>query len=135
MKAVAESDNGITPGGIAGDLDGVLDRFGPRVCEHGLLVVVTRSYAVQSLRELHISLVHRDMEALVQELLDLIFDCRDYTGMAAADIQNTKSPREVDELVPVDIGDLRPVALGYEYRNRVENGAGNCGVTAFTKVS
>jgi hypothetical protein len=135
VEAVAKPHDGSAFGCIASDLHCVLDGFSPRVREHRLLVVVAGSYPVERLCQLHVTLVHRDVEALMKEFLDLIVDRREHARIAPADVQHAEATGEVDELIAVDIGHFRPVAGRHEYGSRVEDGSGHGSIAALAEVS
>ena len=74
MVAVVERDDGLPPGGRAGDLDGVLDGLGAGVEQRRALLVVAGRQRVELLADGDVALVRRDHEARVRERGDLVLD-------------------------------------------------------------
>jgi hypothetical protein len=75
------------------------------------------------------------VKTLVEEALGL-FDHRSGDSLIAApDVQDPKAAGEIDELVPVHIGDRGSVAVGHENGGRIEDGAWDCIVSTFEKLS
>ena len=89
---VVEDDDGLAPRGVAGHLDGVLDRLGPGVEQRALLVVVARGQRVELLAHGHVPLVGRDHEAGVGEPADLIAHGLDHRRLRVAHARRRRSP-------------------------------------------
>jgi hypothetical protein len=81
VEGVFEGYDGVAAGAVAGDLDGVLDRLGPRVGEHGLLERGARGGRVHLLGQLDVGFVHDYVETGVREQAGLIAHCRDHLGV------------------------------------------------------
>ena len=93
------------------ELDRVLDRLGARVEERRLGRLANRRKRRQPLGELDVDLVGDDREVGVREPLELRLRRLDDARMRVADVQAADAAREVDERVPVDVGDRRAVPL------------------------
>ena len=72
MEGAAERDHAGAPGGAAGDLDRVLDRFGAGGEEGGLLGVLARRQRIDLLGQLDRALVGHDLVGGVGEALELL---------------------------------------------------------------
>ena len=103
VEAVFEADHGGAAGVAAGDLDRVLDRLGAGVDEEGLLGEVAGGERVELLGELDVALVSGDLEAHVQEGVELAADGGDDARVAMADVDAADASAEVDEAVAVEI--------------------------------
>ena len=105
VVAVVERDDGLLAGVLAGDLDGVLDRFGAGVEQRALLRVVARRDAVEGLGDGDVGLVRRDHEAGVRELRDLRLHRLDDLRVRVAERRHGDARAEVDERVAVGVDD------------------------------
>jgi hypothetical protein len=71
VVGVVKDDDIVTTGVVAGDLDGVLHRFGAGVEQRRALLVLTRGELVEGLADVDVLLIGGDHEAGVGEVLDL----------------------------------------------------------------
>jgi len=108
---------------VAGDLHGILDRFGARRQEERLFRKVAGRERAQPLGERHIPLVHADLEARVRERVDLCVHRREDGGMRVTDVLRADAAREVHVLATVDVPE--PCSLGacHEKRERRRDAA------------
>src|ERR1700722_5217647 len=90
-------------GGASGYLDRVLDCLGSAVHEEGLLGEVAGGERVELLGELDVTLVAGDLEAHVQEGVELAADGGDDARVAMADVDAANASAEVDEAVAVEV--------------------------------
>ena len=102
----------------ARELDGVLDGFGAGVEERRLRRAAERREREQPFGELCVDLVGDDRVVGVREPLELLLRRRDDARMRVADVQAADAAGEVDEDVPVDVGDRRATRLGGDDRER-----------------
>ena len=106
VEAALEADHCRPAGVRAGELDRVLDRLGARVEERRLCVRDRRQLA-EPLREPDVGLVRDDREIRVAEPLELLLRRLDDPRVRVADVQAADAAGEVDEGVPVDVGERR----------------------------
>ena len=111
VEAALEREHGRALRVRARELDGVLDRLGARVEERRLRRLAHRRELGQPLRELDVDLVGDDREVGVRELLQLRLSGLDDARVRVTDVQAAHAAREVDERVPVDVGQRRAVCL------------------------
>ena len=97
VVGVVEDDDGVAAGVRASDLDGVLDRLGAGVEQHGLLGMVAGRQLGQQLADLDVRLVRGDHEAGVGELRDLLLHPADDLGRGVADAGHRDAGRHVDQ--------------------------------------
>ncbi len=114
MVRVVEGDHGLLAGVVAGDLDGVLDRFSSRVEQGTALGVIAGRQAVESLGHLDIRVVGRDREAGVRELGDLGLHGLDDPRRCVADAGHGDAGTEVDQRVAVDVDEHAAAGSGSE---------------------
>src|SRR3989304_2799962 len=100
-----EAEHRLAAGRCAGNLHGVLYRLGAAVREHRLLGKAAGGERVQPLRERHVRLVHRHMEAGMQVALELPADRVDDGGMAVPDGEDPETSGEVDVLTAVHVAE------------------------------
>ena len=121
MEAAGEGDDRRAAGGVAGDLDGVLDRLGAGGDEDRLLVELAGQHAVQPLGQPHIALVGHDLMAGVGETVELRLDRRDHLRVAVAGVDDGDAGREVDVAAALDIPDLGVLgAIGIDLRGHAD---------------
>ena len=102
----------------ARELDGVLDGLGAGVEERGLDRPRDRHALAQALGELRVRLVGDDREIGVGEPVELLVRRRDDIRVAVPDVQAADPAGEVDERVPVDVGQRRAPRGGGHDRER-----------------
>ena len=107
MEGALERDHRRALGVEPRELDGVLDSLGAGVEEDGLGVSAERRALEQPLRELDVGLVGNDREVRVGEARHLLGDRLDHARVRVSDVEATDAAREVDEDVPVNIGERR----------------------------
>ena len=107
MERALERDHRRAAGVGARELDGVLDRLGAGVEERGLDRPRDRRALDQALGERHVRLVGDDREVGVREAVELLVRRRDDVRMAVPDVEAADAAGEVDEGVPVDVGQRR----------------------------
>jgi hypothetical protein len=134
VERVAEGDDGLALGRIASDLYGVLDRLGPRVREHRLLRIGRGHDPVQRFGKLDVALVHRDVKALVEELVDLVVDRLHDARVRSSDVEHAETSGEIHETIAVDVDDGRLGARVHEYRRRVEHRPRNRRIPSFGQL-
>ena len=100
-----EGDDPASASGVAGYLDGVLHGLGPGVDQQGLLGERAGGEGGQAFGQLHVALVHGDVEARVQQAIGLLLDGGHHAGVAVAHVHDPDAAREVDDLAAVHIGD------------------------------
>ncbi len=124
-----EHDDALSTREGAGDVDGGLHCLGARVHEHGLLCEVSRGALVEPLTELHHRLERRHDCAHVDQLLCLSLHGRHHRLGGVADGEHSDSSGQVDQAIPVDVGD--DGTMGRLDRNRCELGRPRrrCGLT------
>ena len=105
MEGALEGDHGLAAGGVAGNLDGVLDRLGARVEERDLLGPRDRRALDQPLGQLDVGLVRQDREIGVEEAVDLRVERRRDARVRVADVQAADTAGPVEERVTVDVRD------------------------------
>ncbi|MCY1289053.1 hypothetical protein D9M70_381270 [compost metagenome] len=131
MVGAGEGDHAGAAGGGTGDLHGVLDGFGARGHQQGLLGEVTR-YALGDLfAELDVGLVGQDLEAGVGQLGQLLLNGRDHFRMQVTGVQYGDTAGEVDVLTTVDVPDGGVLGALGDDRVDLANTAGNSCSTAF----
>ena len=100
---VVEDNDTLASRGVAGDLDGVLDRFGTRAEQGAALLVVARGAGVERLTHRHVLLVRADHEAGMGELGDLLCDGIDHRSGGVADADHGDAGAEVDQRVAIHV--------------------------------
>ena len=119
MEGAVEDDHRGSPGRDACDLDGVLDRFGPAVQQHRLLVVAAaRRELGQAAAHLDVGLVHPDHEALVQVAVDLGVNRVDDRRERVPEVRAAEAAGEVDVLASVGVPDPRSLRAADDERRR-----------------
>ena len=118
MEPAFEADHGRPARIGAGELDGVLDRFRAGVEERRLRRAAERREREQAFRQLRVDLVGNDGVVRVREPLELLLRRRDDARVRVADVEAADAAGEVDERVPVDVGDRRAARLGSDDRER-----------------
>ena len=108
----------------SGELDGVLDGLGARI-EQGHLAFPTARGTNQPFGQLHVRLVGDDGEVRVRDAGRLPVHRLDHLGMGVADQLASQAPREVQERVPVDIGDASSMAVVDDDRSVEVEGIGD----------
>jgi hypothetical protein len=116
VVGVVEDHHGVAPGGVPGDLDGVLYRLGTGVEQRGPLLVRAWRQSVELLAHLDVALVRRHHEAGMGELGDLLSHPADNLVRAVADRGDRDAGAEVDERVAVDVHDYAAARGGDEDR-------------------
>ena len=107
MEGALEADHRVPAREGARELDGVLDRLGAGVEERGLERPADRHPGEQALGQRGVVLVGHDREVGVAEVLQLLLRRLDDLRMRVADVQAADAACEVDEGVPVEVGDRR----------------------------
>jgi hypothetical protein len=116
VVGVLEHGHAAAAGVLARDLHAVLDRFGSRVDQHGLLGEVARGVLGQELGDAHVLLVGRDGEERVDDLAELPPRRGHDVVVSVPDRRDADAGAEVEEGVVVDIHQDRPVRPGDEHR-------------------
>src|SRR5439155_27345392 len=103
----------------------VLDRLRARVEERGLRRCRERRRLAEPLRQRDVDLVGDDGEAGVREPPRLLLDRGDDTRMGVTDREAADTAGEVEERVPVDVGEGRAARLLDDDRKRDREGVGD----------
>ena len=111
VEASLEGDHAPPARVGAGELDRVLDRLGAGVEEAGAHLARDRGQLDQALSQADVVLVRDDREVGVGEALGLLAHRLDHPRMRVADVHAADASREVDERVPVDVGEKRAARL------------------------
>ena len=125
VEGVLEHDDGLAPGGVAGDLDRVFQGLGAAVGEQRLLRGAPRRDRVEFLGQGDVALVRGHAEAGVGEPLELGDGRPDDLGVGVAGVERTDPSGEVDEDVSVHVGDEGPPSARGVDRRRVADALGN----------
>ena len=121
VEAAGEGDHRLAPGGVARDLDRVLDRFGTGGDEDGLLVEITRRDGVQPLGQVHVVLVRHDLVAGVGEAVELRLHRFHHSGVAMAGVDHRDAAREIDIAAAFDVPDFGILgAVGIDLRRHAD---------------
>ena len=121
VEAARKGDDGLASSGVAGDLDGVLDRLGAGGDEDGFLVEFAGQHAVQPFGEMHIALIGHDLMAGVGETVELRLDRLDHLGVAMAGVDDRNARRKVDVAATLDVPDFRIFgAIGIDLRRHAD---------------
>ena len=116
VEGALEADHPQAAGGVAGDLNRVLHRLGPGVGEHGHLLAPAGGQGVELFGQVHVGLVHGDVEAAVQIFVRLLLYGRYHLGVAVADVVYADASGEVDVFPAVLIPDQGAFGLGHGHR-------------------
>ena len=119
VVGVIEDHDSWPPGGIPGDLDGVLHRLRAGVEQRRALLVITGSQPVELLADLHVPLVRGDHEAGMGEARHLLGDPLDDPLRAVAHPGDRDAGAEIDQRVAVDVDDHATAGRGDEDRQHV----------------
>ena len=111
VEAALECDHRRPLGVRARELDRVLDRLGAGVEERGLRRARERGHCHEPLRQRDVELVRNDREVGVREAVELLVGRSDHARMRVTDVQAPDAAGEVQERVPVDVGDRRALAV------------------------
>ena len=112
MERVVENHHGRAPGGRAGVLDRVLQRFAAGVEQRGALLVVARGQPVQRFGDLDVGLVGGGQEAGVGVARQLRGGAGDHRRGGVADGGDRDAAAEVDERVAVDVDEDAATGCG-----------------------
>ena len=112
VEGSLEGDHRRALRGGARELDRVLDRLGARVEECCTLLARDRRQLEQPLGKADVVLVRDDREIGVREAFRLLADRLHHAGMRMADVHAADASGEVDERVPVDVGQGGAPPLG-----------------------
>ena len=127
VESAFECDHGRSLRVRARELDRVLDGLGAGVEERRLRRTAERRQRDEPFRERHVRLVRDDREVRVEEARGLLLHCVDDARVRVADVEAADAAGEVDERVPVDVGERRAFAAldhdGEEDRERVGDDA------------
>jgi hypothetical protein len=123
MKAVGEGNHCRAARCSAGDLNGVLHRFGPGGQEDGFLRRIARCQAVQALGQTKIGLVHRHLKAGMGKAFQLRLHRLQHFRVTMPNIHNPDAARKVDILIAIKVPELRPLRLRNEDRVHVGHAA------------
>ena len=105
VEGVVQADDALAAGVVAGDLHRVLHRLGSRVQQQPLLVEVAGVALGQQPAHLHVGLVGRQRETLVQIGVELLADGGHDLGVGMAVVGCAHAAHEVDEFSAVHIPD------------------------------
>ncbi len=112
MEGALEPDHRVTAGEGARELDRVLHRLGAGVEESRLDRPADRQPCEEALSEGRVILVRHDSEVGVAEMLQLLLRRLDDMRMRMADVQAADPACEIDERVPVEVGDRGATRVG-----------------------
>jgi hypothetical protein len=104
--ATPQGDDGLSPSGSTGDLDGVFDRLCPRGLEERFLREMTGCLGAQALGQLDVRFVGQYLKARVVHLVQLGLDGFDDLGMPVAGVEHRDAAGEVDVALAFDIPDF-----------------------------
>ena len=110
-KASSKAMIGGTFGVGAGDLDGILDCFGAAVDEESFLGKFSGRDFVHALGEADVAFVGRDLDAGVEEFVELAADGIDHRFLAMTGVGAADASGEIDVAVAVDIFEPASSAL------------------------
>ena len=113
VESVFEGDDRGTLGIGAGDLDGVLYRFGSAVDEESFLGKLSRRDFVHALGEADVAFVGRDLDAGVEVFIELAADGLDDGLLAMTSVGAADASGEVDVAVAIDI--FEPCVFGFRH--------------------
>ena len=105
VEGALEDDDGGTLRVGARELDRVLDRLGAGVEERGLRRADERRDRDQPFGERDVDLVRHDREVGVREVRELLLRRLDDLRVRVPDVEAADAAGEVDERVPVDVGE------------------------------
>ncbi len=120
VEGAGKGDDGGPAGRRPRDLDGVLDRLGPRGEQDAFGRGLERGKGVEPLAEGYIGLVAGDLEGDVGIGVELRLDRRDHLGMPVAHVQHGDPGREIDVAPPLDVPQFR--VLGPVQKDRGRGG-------------
>src|SRR5581483_8808729 len=126
VEGALERDHRLPLRREAGELDRVLDRLRPGVEERRLDRPGDGREPREALGERDVELVGHDGEVGVAEALELLLRRGDDVGMRMADVQAADAAGEVDEGVPVDVGQRRAARGFRHHRERDGERRGDC---------
>jgi hypothetical protein len=118
VEGLVEADHRVPVGRVARDLDGVLDRLGARVGEHGLGRERSGVELADAPADLDVRLVHGDREALVHVALGLLLHGAHHGLGRVPAVERADPAHEIDVLAPVDVRQARAVRALDEDRRR-----------------
>src|SRR5258707_10432802 len=120
---------------MPGDLDGVLDRLGPRVEESRPLVMRAGCDPVQFLAYLYIALVGHHHEAGMSEVGDLFGDPADDKLGTVADGGDRDARAEVDQRVAVGVDEYPAARRGHEDGQHMAQAPGDAALAALEQLA
>ena len=122
-----EHDHALAARGVAGDADRGLDRLGPRVAEQGALVEVPGGDRVEPFGDVEVGLRGGHDVADVDEVRGLVLYRLDDVGRRVTHGEDADPPRQVDEVVAVEVDDHRSAGGGDAERGQLGRPAGHGG--------
>ena len=131
VETAVEADDAAAAGGGPRDLDGVFQRLGAGIDQHGLALAARGGDFTQALAELHVGCVRHHRLAGVHDLVELALGGLDHLRVAMPQVQDADTAAEVDEAVAVRVPDLGILRVIGE-RRRAAGGAG--GDVAFLQI-
>ena len=126
MECALEHDDALSLRIEPRELHGVLDSLGAGVEERGARLAADRSEGAEPLGELDVALVRHDGEVRVEEPVDLLGDRLDDARIVVTDVRDADAPDEVDERVPIDVGDRGPARAIGDDRLVDDERSGDC---------
>ena len=106
VKRAGKGHYAATGGGVAGDLDGILNCLRAAVGKEGLRRSVDRHQRVQPFGERDIGRIGQHLEGGVGEALQLVLHSGDHPGMAVAGAAHGDAGDEIDIAIAVDVPDF-----------------------------
>ena len=117
METSLEDDHRGPAGGVARDLDRVLDRLGAGVQEDRLLACPPGGRELgEAAADLHVGLVAPDHEALVEVAVDLLVDRLEDLRVAVAEVLAADAAGEVEVLASLGVPDQRTPCTRHDER-------------------
>src|SRR5208337_189982 len=113
MESVFEGDDGGALGVGTRDLDRVLYSFRATVDEQSFLGKLSRRYLVHALGKPDVAFVGRDLNAGVQEFVELAADGIDYSFLSMTSVGTANAAGKIDVAVAVDV--FEPCIFGFGY--------------------
>ena len=123
VEAVFDAHHAGTSGGVARDLDRVLDRLGAAVHEERLLGERSRRQRREPLRQRDVTLVRRHREGGVGEAIRLPVQRVEHVRVGVADVHHPDATGKIEVHVAVDVGDADAVGGGGKHRRRMRDAA------------
>ena len=125
VEGVFEGDDGGTFGVGAGNLNSIFDGFSAAVDEQRLLGKLAGSDFIHALGQADVTFVGRDLDAGMEEFVELDADGVDYGLLAMAGVGAADASGEIDVAVAVDVFEPGVFGFGYVDGRAVGEAAGH----------